>query len=151
MCAECEIPAMPWPHAVARTMRACAPAGRAPQEMAGESVGQVSILVALSSFGTACRSLHMLPFLVEFGECQRDTDCRDDEACVDHYCQNPCDSSHGHCGENAECHTTQHVAICQCPAGWAGLAHERCYQCKMFSHGQACSVCNYSSFVTLCR
>ncbi len=73
-------------------------------------------------------SYRKFSFLVEVGECQQDSDCRQNQACQAHQCENPCHIPYDPCGEAAECHTIVHKAVCQCPPGWAGNPHEECYQ-----------------------
>lgn len=46
-------------------------------------------------------------------ECDYDTDCSPNLACIDNRCQNPCYTK---CGHNAECiGVRNHAAICKCP------------------------------------
>jgi len=44
------------------------------------------------------------------GECQRDEDCTDLEACEDYYCINPCKS--GTCQKDLFCKVIRHVPVC---------------------------------------
>ena len=73
---------------------------------------------------------YFLPFLVSKGECSSDNDCSDREACIDHQCTNPCREPFDPCGQHAICTPESHTAVCMCPVGWAGHAHEECFQCK---------------------
>jgi hypothetical protein len=51
------------------------------------------------------------------GECVSNTECRENQACQDYKCINPCDQS---CGQQAVCQPQNHVAICRCPRGFTG-------------------------------
>ena len=44
------------------------------------------------------------------GECQRDEDCSDTEACEDYYCVNPCQT--GTCQKDYFCKVIRHVPTC---------------------------------------
>ena len=69
-------------------------------------------------------------FLVQRGECQHDTDCPDNRACIGNQCLDPCNLNDP-CGKNAQCQTTSHRPVCRCPNGWAGDPHSECYQCRL--------------------
>ncbi|XP_018323516.1 adhesive plaque matrix protein 2 [Agrilus planipennis] len=50
-------------------------------------------------------------------ECESDSECGPQSACLEFRCQNPCSQ----CGENAECEGVRnHVAVCKCPRGYFG-------------------------------
>ncbi|KAK5638840.1 hypothetical protein RI129_013135 [Pyrocoelia pectoralis] len=50
-------------------------------------------------------------------ECDSDTECGHQHACIEFRCQNPCSQ----CGKNAECEVVQnHVPLCKCPRGYFG-------------------------------
>lgn len=69
-------------------------------------------------------------FLVTAGECKSDSECSDSLTCIDQYCQDPCLYPSDPCGRDAQCHSQQHIAICQCPVGWAGDPHKECFKCR---------------------
>lgn len=79
---------------------------------------------------SATSEIDFFVILVKKGECESDAECSDREACIDHRCTNPCQEPFGPCGENAICTPASHTAICMCPVGWAGHAHEQCFQCE---------------------
>ena len=68
-------------------------------------------------------------FVVKRGECQHDTECPDNKACINNQCLDPC-TLHDPCGKNAECETRGHRPVCMCPSGWAGDPHTECYTCR---------------------
>ena len=68
-------------------------------------------------------------FVVKRGECQHDTECPDNKACINNQCLDPC-TLHHPCGKNAECETRGHRPVCRCPSGWAGDPHTECYTCR---------------------
>ena len=68
-------------------------------------------------------------FVVKRGECQHDTECPDNKACINNQCLDPC-TLHDPCGKNAECETRGHRPVCRCPSGWAGDPHTECYTCR---------------------
>ncbi|CAH1100710.1 unnamed protein product [Psylliodes chrysocephalus] len=51
-------------------------------------------------------------------ECTSNQDCPYDKACINEYCQNPCNSLS--CGRGAECIVQKHFPQCQCPLGTQG-------------------------------
>jgi hypothetical protein len=54
-----------------------------------------------------------LNFIIQFffqGECQRDEDCTDQEACESYYCINPCKSDT--CERDFFCKVKRHVPVC---------------------------------------
>lgn len=61
-------------------------------------------------------------------ECTRDSECSNDMACINEKCANPCTSSPGICGQNAECYVQLHRPICACRSGHTGNAHSACYE-----------------------
>ena len=63
------------------------------------------------------------------GECDHDTECSDDKACIEHSCRDPCKLS-DLCGQGAICETSAHRPVCRCPEGWGGLPTTQCFQCK---------------------
>ena len=61
-------------------------------------------------------------------ECTSDDECSNDKACINQKCVNPCTSSNGICGLNAECHVQTHRPICVCRSGFTGNAQYNCYE-----------------------
>ena len=51
------------------------------------------------------------------GDCISNSECRDNQACQDYKCVDPCQLS---CGTGADCQVNNHVAICRCPRGFTG-------------------------------
>ena len=51
------------------------------------------------------------------GDCISNSECRDNQACQDYKCVDPCQLS---CGSGADCQVNNHVAICRCPRGFTG-------------------------------
>ena len=51
------------------------------------------------------------------GDCISNSECRDNQACQDYKCVDPCGQS---CGSGADCQVNNHVAICRCPRGFTG-------------------------------
>ena len=68
-------------------------------------------------------------FIVKKGECDHDTDCSDDKACIEHSCRDPCKLG-DLCGQDAICETSAHRPVCRCPEGWGGVPTTQCFQCK---------------------
>ncbi|CAB4059878.1 unnamed protein product [Lepeophtheirus salmonis] len=68
---------------------------------------------------------------IQKGECNFDTDCPDNKACINNQCKNPCIVNKP-CGSNAICITEIHRPVCKCPPGLAGDPHSTCYryECK---------------------
>lgn len=63
------------------------------------------------------------------GECQSDSECSDNRACVNYSCISPCV---GQCGAGAVCEAKQHLAICKCPEGTDGDALVSCRQTRKY-------------------
>ena len=74
---------------------------------------------------------YCLSIAVKRGECRKDADCPTNKACIDHSCVDPCKTNP--CAPQAICTAANHIAVCTCPVGWAGNAHEECFQCKSSS------------------
>lgn len=68
------------------------------------------------------------PILVR-PECEYDSECSNDKACINQKCQDPCI---GVCGQNAECRVQQHRPFCVCREGYTGNAQFVCTQSKCF-------------------
>ena len=79
---------------------------------------------------------------VKRGECDHDSECRDDRACIEHQCLDPCDISEP-CGGNALCQTSSHRPVCRCPNGWGGNPHEECFQCRLISITVISTIINF--------
>lgn len=58
-------------------------------------------------------------------ECLRDDDCRNDQACFDKKCQNPC-TLRQPCGVNAECTVRDHTHFCSCIPDYIGNPWVQC-------------------------
>lgn len=74
-------------------------------------------------------------------ECQRNSDCPRNEACINHLCQNPCLTNR--CGHNADCVTIEHRPTCQCQAGQAGNPQIQCFNRKFHL------IQNYTHFLSV--
>jgi hypothetical protein len=61
--------------------------------------------------------------------CKSDFECRDDQACINRECQNPC--LYEDCGTNAICEARNHRANCICPPNHTGNPRFECrpYEC----------------------
>lgn len=62
-------------------------------------------------------------------ECTTSSDCRQNQACSNQKCIDPCP---GTCGVNAKCQVISHNPICSCPAGYTGNAFMNCYQIRKY-------------------
>ncbi|KAK0166733.1 hypothetical protein PV327_004222 [Microctonus hyperodae] len=62
------------------------------------------------------------------GECQTDSECPDNRACIDFYCQNPCTGKE--CAATAKCEARRHIAVCTCLDGTRGDAIIGCNAIK---------------------
>lgn len=60
-------------------------------------------------------------------ECTTSSDCRQNQACSNQKCIDPCP---GTCGVNAKCQVISHNPICSCPPGYTGNAFMSCYQIR---------------------
>uniref|UniRef100_A0A182XBR0 EGF-like domain-containing protein n=1 Tax=Anopheles quadriannulatus TaxID=34691 RepID=A0A182XBR0_ANOQN len=58
-------------------------------------------------------------------ECQQNSDCEANRACVNLKCIDPCPGS---CGQNANCNIINHNPICSCAPGFTGDPFTRCYK-----------------------
>ena len=58
-------------------------------------------------------------------ECTVNSDCPQDEACINRKCQDPCP---GLCGVNAVCNVRNHIPLCQCIQGYVGDPFSQCYR-----------------------
>ena len=56
-------------------------------------------------------------------ECQVNSDCPYDKACLSQKCKDPCPGS---CGAGADCRVVSHNPICSCPPGYTGDPLESC-------------------------
>lgn len=57
-------------------------------------------------------------------ECVSNSECPQDQACVNQRCQDPCP---GTCGLQAKCYVNNHNPICTCPPSYTGNPFFRCY------------------------
>lgn len=70
--------------------------------------------------------------------CQQDSECPDNESCINRQCRNPCD-----CGIHAICKVQNHRATCSCEEGYEGNPTSACRTvgCRIDSEcdsGKAC-------------
>ena len=56
-------------------------------------------------------------------ECNVNSDCSSDRACINRKCQDPCP---GLCGVNAYCRVRNHIPICVCNKGYSGDPFSQC-------------------------
>ncbi|XP_060520378.1 neurogenic locus notch homolog protein 1 isoform X2 [Cylas formicarius] len=57
-------------------------------------------------------------------ECESDSECGNNLACIDFKCQNPCNKQ---CGESADCEIVRnHQAVCKCPKNYFGDPYVSC-------------------------
>lgn len=56
-------------------------------------------------------------------QCITNSDCGQSEACINNKCQDPCLNA---CVYGSECRVQNHIATCQCPAGYTGDAFKGC-------------------------
>jgi len=57
-------------------------------------------------------------------ECEADSQCGFNQACIDYKCRDPCA---GACGQYATCEVRNHAAVCSCPPDFVGDAYRRCF------------------------
>lgn len=57
-------------------------------------------------------------------ECVSNSECPQNQACVNQRCQDPCP---GTCGLQAKCYVNNHNPICTCPPSYTGNPFFRCY------------------------
>ncbi|XP_026470785.1 neurogenic locus notch homolog protein 1-like [Ctenocephalides felis] len=70
---------------------------------------------------------------------RRSEECRQDQACIDNSCVNPCVNA---CGTNANCKTVGHNPVCSCPTGYTGdpFTHCRVFNPEELCHPSPCGV-----------
>ena len=56
-------------------------------------------------------------------ECITNSECGENDACINQKCQNPCLNA---CSYNSECRVQNHIATCVCSPGYTGNAFESC-------------------------
>jgi hypothetical protein len=56
-------------------------------------------------------------------ECNSNSECMPNKACINQRCKDPCP---GTCGQNAECRVVNHNLICSCPPGQTGDPFLKC-------------------------
>ncbi|KAG8232834.1 hypothetical protein J437_LFUL013160, partial [Ladona fulva] len=82
-------------------------------------------------------------------ECDKNTDCVDQLACVAGSCVNPCDKLP--CGVNAYCEAQNHAAWCRCNVGFTELPGGECVSaCDAFICGQG-AVCMATANGPTCK
>ena len=89
----------------------------------------IEFVCANSPLSTGVKPNSIYFFIVKKGECDHDTDCSDDKACIEHSCRDPCKLG-DLCGQDAICETSAHRPVCRCPEGWGGVPTTQCFQCK---------------------
>lgn len=62
-------------------------------------------------------------------ECNSDSECSSDKACVNQRCISPC-ADQRVCGQNSECRVQAHRPVCLCREGYTGNAQFICYESK---------------------
>ena len=65
----------------------------------------------------------------KIGDCDHDSECLDNQACIMHQCTALC-GSRNPCGRDAECKAMGHREVCKCPTGWAGDPQTQCFKCR---------------------
>lgn len=85
-------------------------------------------------------------------ECERDSDCTNDKACINQQCRNPCAEGNV-CSANAECHVQFHRPICVCREGFTGNAQTACYEigCRSDSDCPVTQACINRQCVDTCE
>lgn len=63
--------------------------------------------------------------------CKSSDECSRAESCVNQRCISPCN-----CGQNAECHVTNHYPVCTCKSGYSGNALYGCFKLGCESDSQ---------------
>ncbi|XP_022904531.2 neurogenic locus notch homolog protein 1 isoform X1 [Onthophagus taurus] len=80
-------------------------------------------------------------------ECDADSDCGSQMACIDYKCQNPC---YTQCGQSAQCQGVRnHQAICVCPEGWHGNPFSAC-RAECYADSD-CPRNKPACFITACK
>lgn len=64
-------------------------------------------------------------------ECEKNSDCPSDKACVNTKCVSPC-TTNNRCIEPAECTVYNHIADCSCPPGYVGTLEGGCTSGKNY-------------------
>lgn len=65
-------------------------------------------------------------------ECNSNLDCDSNKKCVSGSCKDPC-LERGVCGNNAQCRTENHEAMCSCPQNSNGDPRVECQETKTLS------------------
>jgi hypothetical protein len=61
-------------------------------------------------------------------QCVQDLDCLNTEVCHQGSCVDACRLKH--CGANAHCLASNHIATCHCDNGYNGNPESACYPCE---------------------
>jgi len=82
--------------------------------------------------------------------CKHDSECRDDQACINRECQNPC--LFKECGRNAICQARNHRANCICPPNHTGSPEFECrpYECLIDPDCHVTLACRQEKCVDPC-
>ena len=88
---------------------------------------------------------------VKKGECNYDTECPEDKACIEHSYRDPCKLS-DLCGQDAICEISAHRPVCRCPEGWGGVPTTQYFQYSMFNANASQCCCSIELiFKFLCK
>ena len=82
---------------------------------------------------------------ISLDECQKNSDCPQDKACVSEHCVDPCIGAT--CGQGAVCDAIGHRAKCTCPRGLQGNPYVSCLPvgCRRDSDCQDREQCDVNS------
>ncbi|KAK4014726.1 neurogenic locus notch homolog protein 1 [Daphnia magna] len=81
-------------------------------------------------------------------ECETDSQCDANRACLGFRCTDPC----GSCGTYADCNVRNHRAICSCPANFLGDPYSRCYpECTQHEECRPSQACFNLKCVDPCQ
>ncbi|CAH1404987.1 unnamed protein product [Nezara viridula] len=87
-------------------------------------------------------------------ECTTDHQCRNDKACINQMCKDPCQAATTSvCAYNAVCSVIMHRPICVCRDGLSGNAHTQCYDigCRTDSECPVTESCVNKQCMDPCR
>ena len=95
----------------------------------------ITIIINIKDWDQNIRT-YITAFIVIFyaakvGDCDLDSECLDNQACIMHQCTSLC-GSRNPCGRDAECKAMGHREVCKCPVGWAGDPQNQCFKCRFY-------------------
>ncbi len=97
--------------------------------VAGDS--RVTLIDSVKNVSSCCCTVMVFfhSYMLFPAGCKSDFECRDDQACINRECQNPC--LFKECGTNAICEAKNHKANCFCPPYHDGDPYKYCepYEC----------------------